>query len=170
MKRETELVEEFLPIDENGFDFPFERGAEFVHGQLPVTLQLLKEASIPFYKIGGTSYQVKEGKLTEADNFIGEWDVLLNELKKLKDDVSIAQFLDETFSDEKYKDLKESVLQFVQGYDAADAKKASAFALRDEWETEDDDHQYRIEGGYIKLVNYLKNEIEKKGGEFIYCI
>ena len=151
-------------VDENRFHQPFERGAEFVHGQLPVTLQLLKEASIPFYKIGGTSYRIKAGKLSESDAFIKDWDVLLRELKKLKVDVSIAQFLEENFSEAKYKELKESVLQFVQGYDAADAKKASAFALRDEWETEDEEHQYRIEGGYIQLMDYLKNEIEKGDG------
>jgi monoamine oxidase len=50
----------------------------------------------------------------------------------------------------------------VEGYYAADTNKASTFALREELSTSND-KQYRVEGGYIKLVEYLHKECVEKG-------
>ncbi|MDQ2752949.1 MAG: FAD-dependent oxidoreductase, partial [Bacteroidota bacterium] len=40
-------------LHNNGFLQPVEAGAEFIHGNLPVTLQLLKEAGIKYAKTKG---------------------------------------------------------------------------------------------------------------------
>src|SRR4051812_796715 len=40
-------------ISEKGFPQPVELGAEFIHGNLPVTLQLLKDAGIGYEKVEG---------------------------------------------------------------------------------------------------------------------
>jgi monoamine oxidase len=77
--------------------------------------------------------------------------------------MAISAFLDKYFSEEKYHDLRESVKGFVEGYDAADSTLASAFALRDEWLSESDYKQYRIEGGYGKLIDFLMNESISSG-------
>ena len=35
-------------IEENGFTHPVEAGAEFIHGKLPLTFELLKKAGLSF--------------------------------------------------------------------------------------------------------------------------
>src|SRR5215210_3837062 len=52
-------------IESPGFEKPVELGAEFVHGKLSVTLQLLKKAGIKKLKSAGDIWQYKDGKLKE---------------------------------------------------------------------------------------------------------
>jgi monoamine oxidase len=70
----------------------------------------------------------------------------------------MGEFLQNEFSGNRYKQLRESVAKFISGYDTADLWKASAFALRKEWQSEDDDAQRRINGGYGAIIKYLENE------------
>lgn len=150
-------------IRDDRFRQVVELGAEFIHGKLPLTTRLLDKAGIKHHEAEGKMWQVKKGQLEKSTTFIEGWDKLMRELKKLKEDVSIAAFLDQHFAGEADKDLRESVLRFVEGYDAADSKKASAIALRQEWENEDDNHQGRIDEGYTALLQFLSSECERKG-------
>ena len=139
-----------------GFSKPIEAGAEFIHGKLPLTIELLKEAGIKYYKTGGELWQLKSNKLVKREDFIEYADELVKKLKKISEDISIAAFLREYFADEKYSEMKHSLQQYIEGYDAADINHASTLALKEEWENEDDE-QYRIEGGYGRLLEYLEN-------------
>jgi monoamine oxidase len=141
-----------------------ELGAEFIHGDLPVTLNLLKEAGIAYEHAGGEMLQYAGSKFTCNENFIEHWDLLIEKLKDLKADKSIGEFLTHEFSGEKYKSMRSSVTQYVSGYDTADVHKASAFALRREWLSEDDDAQHRVTNGYCSMINYLANSCKKAGG------
>jgi monoamine oxidase len=152
-------------IDDASFFNGAELGAEFVHGDLPVTLALLNEAGISYSHAGGEMWHYKNGKLVTEDEQMEGWDQLMDNLKKLKHDTSISNFLNEYFPDEKYEPLKKSVVRFVAGYDTADQDKASAFALREEWQNEDDGAQHRVEGGYCRMINYLVNEIKASGNK-----
>jgi monoamine oxidase len=58
--------------------------------------------------------------------------------------------------------VRTTLQNYVEGYYAADMTKASTMALCKELTTSDD-VQYRIEGGYKKLVDYLCKEAEQKG-------
>lgn len=147
-----------------GFSSPVESGAEFVHGDLPYTLSLLNEAGILYQKMEGTTWQVQKGELTQNDNFIEGWDLLESRLKELAEDMPIQQFLDNFFSEEKHKALRESVTGFVEGYDAADISIASTFALRSEWTSENDSNQYRLPEGYTQLISFLEKESKAAGG------
>src|SRR5258708_13145438 len=51
----------------------------------------------------------------------------------------------------------------VEGYDAADAERASTLALRDEWMDGGRTTQARIAGGYGALVDFLAAECRKHG-------
>ncbi|MDB5018746.1 MAG: puo 1 [Mucilaginibacter sp.] len=142
-----------------------ELGAEFVHGDLPVTLNLLNEAGIPYYPAGGEMWQYKNGGFVKEDELITGWDMLLEKLGKLKKDITIESFLQKEFSDDRYRQLKDSVRNFVSGYDTADPAKASTFALRKEWQSEDNNAQHRIKGGYGVMIKYLEEEIKNARGE-----
>jgi monoamine oxidase len=51
----------------------------------------------------------------------------------------------------------------VEGYDAADASKASAFALRDEWMGRGLGRPGRVAGGYGALIAFLVSECRREG-------
>ncbi|WCT11204.1 flavin monoamine oxidase family protein [Mucilaginibacter jinjuensis] len=152
-------------IDDASFFKGAELGAEFVHGDLPVTLALLDEAGIGYSHAGAEMWHYKNGKLSADDVEVVGWGELMANLIKLRHDTSISNFLNEYFPEEKYEALKKSVLRFVAGYDTADPDKASAFALREEWQNEDDGAQHRVEGGYCRMINYLVDEIKSSGNK-----
>lgn len=147
----------------SGFSMPVELGAEFVHGDLPVTLQLMQEAGIALEEMRGEAWQVKDGKLVTGNRFMNEWGLLEERLRGLKHDVTIADFLEENFPGDKYIQLKKSVRGFVEGYDAADTNRASSFALRDEWFGEEESAQYRVMGGYGPMMDFLAKKSHDAG-------
>ena len=143
-----------------------ELGAEFIHGDLQLTLKLLDEAGIARQPAGGEMWHSHDGKLDNEGPFAGGWDALMEKLAALTTDMTINQFLEKEFSDKKYEPLKKSVRRFAAGYDNADPDKASAFALRDEW-MDDDHNQYRVKGGYGQMIAFLEDEVKKAGGKVL---
>ncbi len=89
----------------------------------------------------------------------------MQKLSKLEQDTSIGDFLQLEFGEDKYDGLRDWVSRFVAGYDGADPFKASAFALRKEWQSEDEDAQHRVKNGYCKMISYLANECKGKGAQ-----
>jgi len=152
-------------IKSSGGDKIVELGAEFVHGDLPVTLNLLKEAKIAYGQAGGSMVRIKEGRFTKDDHFVEGWDLLIKKLGELKEDITLCEFLQQYFNEDKYDELRASVIRFVSGYDTADQRRASCFALRKEWESEDDDAQHRIDEGYSTLMDYLAAQFQSNGGK-----
>jgi monoamine oxidase len=142
-----------------------ELGAEFIHGQLPVTLGLLKEAAIPVLDAAGDMWRHEDGKFNQSHEIAPHWDELMQKLKLVRKDISLSEFLQKYFADDKYADMREKLKSFASGYDTADPDKASTISMRREMESEDDGHQYRIEGGYGNLTAWLKKEIIEKGSD-----
>lgn len=151
----------------NDMSHTTELGAEFIHGDLPLTLALCKEADIPYTASGGKSYSSHNGVLSGNDFSFPFWDLFSKKLKQLQNDMPVALFLDTYFAGDEYSELRQSVKSFAEGYDAADTTKASMFALRDEWLREDENNNYRLDGGYGKLIEFLAAEIQQYGGEII---
>jgi monoamine oxidase len=141
-----------------------ELGAEFIHGNLPVTLNLLKEANIKYSAASGEMVRYDKGKFINHEGFIENWDLLLKKLNELEHDTDIANFLQTHFPGEEYIGLRDGVSKYVAGYDTADTNKASAFALRNEWNNEDDNAQHRLDDGYCSMITYLANKCKENGG------
>lgn len=142
-----------------------ELGAEFIHGDLPVTLGLLNEAGIKYRPASASMWQYEDEKFTVNGGGIEHWDLLITKLNQLKQDITLDEFIQQEFSGDEYQKMRKSVIRYVSGYDTADPKKASCFALRNEWQNEDEEAQHRIEGGYITLLNYLANQCKARNGE-----
>jgi monoamine oxidase len=130
-----------------------EAGAEFIHGDLPLTLDLLKQGKIKYYKTKGTMRRSKKGKWID-DEFIENWDGLLDQMGKLKTDLPFADFLQKYFVGDQNKELRYSATRYAEGFDLADINKAGTKELFKEWNNEDHD-QYRIKKGYGELMDYL---------------
>src|SRR4051812_19584005 len=68
-------------INDPDFDLPVELGAEFVHGRLALTQQLLKAAGLPYYKLGGEFWQKEDGKLEEQKDMVEDYSLLNKKFK-----------------------------------------------------------------------------------------
>jgi monoamine oxidase len=152
-------------LDDTSFFKYAELGAEFVHGDLPVTLKVLKEAGIEIIPASGEMWNYRNGKFSKEYQQIDNWSLLMQKLSKLEQDTSIGDFLQQEFGEDEYAGLRDWVSRFVAGYDGADPFKASAFALRKEWQSEDDGAQHRVKNGYCRMISYLANESKKKGAQ-----
>lgn len=131
-----------------------EAGAEFIHGRPSLTTQLLAETGVDLQPIKGSFWQVHEGAWCEPENFVEEEDLLIRRLKKLQNDMSIADFLEQEFPGHQHEAMKASFIHFVEGYDAAEISRASAIAFREEWLSQEE-KQHRVKGGYTQLVDAL---------------
>lgn len=142
-----------------------EAGAEFVHGNLPITLSLLKEAGLEYVKAGGKMLRREGNRWKEEEEMVEEWDKLLALMKKQDPGITMQEFLDENFPGDKNAKFRQHVKQFVQGFDVAEPARVSVKALYKEWEAEEDN--YRIVQGYSALTRFLENDCIKKGCRII---
>ena len=142
-----------LPAAE--FGYPAETGAEFVHGEAPVTRSLVREAGLSLLPIQGTQWTVEDGKFSREESQVPHKAQLHKALEELKDDLTVAEFLRRLFAGPTYDRLRHSIERMVEGYDAADPERASTLALREEWMDGARSTQARIAGGYGALVDFL---------------
>ncbi len=142
-----------------------ELGAEFVHGELPLTLSLLQEAGLSYTATGGEWVQLRGGESGEAFG-ADEWPLLMRKLAALKEDMSLQDFLERHFNDDRYAALKDQAIGYAEGYDTADTTRASAKALYAEWSGHEEE-QYRIDRGYAALMDYLAEQAKRAGSRIL---
>jgi monoamine oxidase len=151
------------PLSSAEFGYPAEGGAEFVHGAAPVTHRLLNEAGLSTQPLRGTRWNAENGAFSRGDPSDSLSDRLHHALAELKSDLTVAEFLEQHFAGPQYTRLRRSIIRTVEGYDAADPRRASILALRDEWMDSGRSKQARVTGGYGELVNFLVSECRKHG-------
>ncbi len=152
-------------LNDTAFKHPDEAGPEYIHGNLKVTLNLLKEAGIDYEEIDGDMWAVTNGKWSKGMEFNQDQQSLMKRLKELKENISIAEFFDRYFAEEKYASLRSSLTSYIEGYYAGNIQQTSALAFFKEWSNEDE-QQYRPKGGYGKMIQYLADK-SIEGGALI---
>src|SRR5215472_9803702 len=150
-----------LPTEE--FGYPAEGGAEFVHGAASVTRTLMREARLSLSPRRGKRWTSRSGTLSPADDPLPHANRFYRALEEVEADLPIADFLETYFAGRHYEDLRRSVTRTVEGYDAADPRRFSTLALREEWMARDDGEHGRIAGGYGALIAYLASECGQYG-------
>ena len=150
-----------LPIEQ--FGYPAEGGPEFVHGDAPVTVAVLREAGLSLVPVAGRRWGVRGGKLSPNGPGLPHADRLRRALAELKTDLPIAEFLNTHFADPEYAELRRTLTRMTEGYDAADPARAGTFALRDEWMNEGMGPQHRIVEGHGALIAFLASECRRHG-------
>lgn len=153
-------------IQPPGFELPIDTGAEFVHGKLKLTQMILEKAGLSFYEVAGDIWQKQNGQLQEQKDFIEDYSSLNKKFKELNSDIPVAEFINKHLGEDKYEQLRLNLRNYVEGYYAADTINASTFALRDEL-NQSTSRQYRIEGGYSRLIDWLCQQCIHKGAEFM---
>lgn len=153
-------------VNDPSFQTPVEMGAEFVHGDLPFTKHWLKKAGLKAYTVKGDVWRKENHSFEKQEDFIEDYSALEKKFKELNEDIPVAQFINEHLQDENWHDLRFSLKSYVEGYYAADADKASTYALCKEL-TQPDEEQFRIDKGYGPLLEYIKTECIKNGCFFM---
>lgn len=143
------------PLSPEIFGYQAQAGAEFVHGDAPVSKELLREAGLSLVKTQGDMWSSRGGRITLDGTPIPHQDALHRALRALDRDMPIADFLSAHFADEKYAQMRAEITALVEGYDLGDPARISTFALRDEWLGGGEWTQYRIVEGYGALLDHL---------------
>jgi monoamine oxidase len=144
---------------EPGLAVPIELGAEFIHGAAEVTHALMGKAGTTSVDSGRFQRFLEGGKLKAADGFAEAKKAVQQTSMLRKKDVSFAAFL------RGRKDLSEKTRAMatlmVEGFDAADPRRASARAIAEEWGgAEMGDSQPRPLGGYGPLLGWLAGSLD----------
>src|SRR5690349_10764574 len=142
-----------LPAEE--FGYRADGGAEFVHGEAPVTRRLLGEAGLSLVPVSGARWTVRNGTFARDTMPEHNTDAFYRVLSGLTMDMTVTALLDRYFAGPDFASLRRSVVRMVTGYDAADPDLASVLALRDEWMHPGRSEQGRIVSGYGGLIDFL---------------
>ncbi|MGH8660692.1 MAG: flavin monoamine oxidase family protein [Burkholderiales bacterium] len=146
-------------LDVPGLPVPVELGAEFIHGRPAATLSRMRRAGIAALDAPIVRRAVVGGKLRpRGDRLHAEVQRVLRRHVRAfeKKDVSFEAFLARG-----RHGLSEEARTFArmraQGYDAADAARASARAIAEEWgaEAAGSPGHFRPRGGYGALLDWL---------------
>ncbi|RZK63014.1 MAG: FAD-dependent oxidoreductase [Hymenobacter sp.] len=146
-----------------GFTAAIEAGAEFMHGDVPLTRALLAEAGLGWQATTGQTYQVKAGQVLAETDFVDQMPQLLAALQALPQDEPLAEFLHREFAGPVHAALRATATQFAEGYDAADVTRVSAWALRDEWAGSGAEDSPRPVGSYGPLLAWLARQAQAAG-------
>jgi monoamine oxidase len=150
-----------------GFSQPIEMGAEFIHGELPLTIKLLQEAGISFTESTG-KFSRKEGEaIVGLEGVMEDEEEVKGQLKKLKADMTIAEFFQRYLNKDEQEETRQQIRSFAEGYDAADISKASMMAFGEELQGQEEEPQFRVEGGYGRLMAWLAKQCMDMGCEIV---
>jgi monoamine oxidase len=154
-------------LPEREFGYAAEGGAEFIHGEAPVTKTLVVAAGLTLVRgrRDGERWDKRGGRLADQEEDAPGFELLPEKLAALTHDLPIAAFLDKNFAGERFAAMRRSILRMTEGYDAADPARASTFALRDEWLGGGLRQSHRIAEGYGALMDFLAWEIRSHGGK-----
>ncbi len=142
-----------------------ELGAEFIHGKPPILWNLINEAGLETYELGGKDFCWEHGVLQECgDDFrtdfrwmeaLKDWD---------REDCSFAEYLDIAQVPEASRNR---LIGFVEGFNAADHRVIGVAALAKQQAIEDATEgarMFHVRGGYAQVPEFLAHQIEHLGG------
>lgn len=154
------------PLPAEDFGYEAAGGAEFVHGESPITHALFKEIGLTLtHAVEWWSVMDGEPRITET---VSPNDPLLEErLNQLTEDITIEEFFDTYFPEEHHAVLRAYTYRRVQAYDADDPKRASAFALRDELKSDSGSKQSNVKEGYGAMSRFLQSECITNGAQIL---
>jgi monoamine oxidase len=142
-----------------------ELGAEFVHGKPPVLWQLIEEAGLETYELGGRHFCWERSALRVCSEDFGGDFQWLEELKQWdRADCSFAEFLEYAHVPQA---SRKRLIGYVEGFNAADHRIIGVAALARQQAMEDaseGDRLFHVRGGYSQVPEFLARQIQQLGG------
>ena len=149
---------------EPGLPAPVELGAEFIHGRIAATFELLSEAGKAALDTSGAHWTLLDGRLQQRqEELFGQVQQALDDqaASLRQHDLSFESFLADAGISNNARRLARS---FVEGFDAADASRVSARSIAEEWGSGGmlDAPQFRPSGGYSSVLSALSGALDRK--------
>ncbi|HWS65221.1 MAG TPA: NAD(P)/FAD-dependent oxidoreductase [Steroidobacteraceae bacterium] len=149
---------------------PIELGAEFVHGLPRTSWQLIDEARLATYELGGDHLCYERGCLQACPE--SDWDPMsvLDDMtgwlaaQPPGTDATFANYLDIAGIERR---RGEQAAAYVEGFNAADANVIGVAALAQQQRAENaiqGDRLFHIRAGYDAVPNFLRERFERAGG------
>jgi len=145
---------------------PIELGAEFIHGRVPETFELLREVGKAALDTSGAHWRLRDGKLVQnTEDLFGSIQVALERSNVLKQpDISFDTWLSRSGEYGLSPEAAAMARAFVEGFDAADPARVSAHFIAKEWGSGGmlDSPQFRPLGGYSSVLAALVGELDRE--------
>jgi monoamine oxidase len=139
-----------------------ELGAEFIHGRSHATFALLERAGLSAMDAPREHSTSRDGKLEPGERLFSEVRAAISASDALrKRDLPFQTFLDRHLKSALSEGGYKFALMLVQGFDAADPRRASARAIVEEWcgGGSAEAPQFRPLGGYGAMLDALAAEL-----------
>lgn len=150
-----------------GYDELFEGGAEFIHGQLPETLALLKEAGMTAEPLQGKLLRYLKNTWVEDGEYFSGMPKVMAAMKDIKEDCTIESFLKKYFGGSEYEYIRQSLTAYIEGYYSGTIENTSTMSFLQEVSTEEE-QQFRPGQGYGKLIAFLEHVNKQQGAVIHY--
>lgn len=144
---------------------PIELGAEFIHGRVPETFELLREVGKAALDSSGAHWTLHEGRLEQRteDTFDAIQRALQSSAALEQPDVPFETWLQQS---ERYglsPQARAMARAFVEGFDAADPARVSTHFIAAEWGSGGmlDSPQFRPLGGYSSVIAALAGALDR---------
>jgi monoamine oxidase len=134
-----------------------ELGAEFVHGKPEPTLALAREAGVELLPLADRHVTKDGDRFRELADPWQAFAALLEHVQATDEDTHVHAFLEQH---EVGARTREQIRQLVEGFEAAPLNEVSVRSLAtDAQSLSADPSQFRIRGGYGRLVDFCLNEL-----------
>ncbi|TAK85848.1 MAG: FAD-dependent oxidoreductase [Betaproteobacteria bacterium] len=145
-----------------GLDVPIELGAEFIHGAAETTFALLERAGMRWIAGARTQRYAARGRLREVDSFALAQKAMKDRSPLRERDLSFEDYLARRRLDARTRVFARMM---VEGFDAADPRRASARAIAEEWGDGDAllGAQPRLRAGYGPALEWLARRAVARG-------
>jgi len=151
-----------LTVEDPRVPLPIELGAEFIHGEAPVTGELLEQAGQSAFDVRGEFGVVRRGQSRRTDYFFAI-DHVLRHVDHKGPDQSIADFLAKRPGGRALERERSLTRHFVEGFHAADVHRISAQSISagpGGPPSEEVRRAGRVTQGYGSLVAWLAHDLE----------
>jgi monoamine oxidase len=157
-----------MPAMDGGL--PVELGAEFIHGLPPELIHLVDEAGLTRFELEG-EYRcfIEQRSLGPCDSQ-HEVDQLFDQLSHLNQDAPDLTFQEFVAQRSLSPQAMATAVNYVEGFNAADANRISVQSLAKQQAAEDDiagDRLFRVVEGYAELTEFLLRKFLAAGGELV---
>lgn len=146
-----------------------EHGAEFIHGKPPELLKLIEESGVSITERDGSMLtEVSPGALSDEE---GE-DEAFAAMERLEEwDKPDIPFMAWLRASDVPEDQYATILGYVEGFNAADARRIGVQSLGVQQKAEEENDgksSAHVQGGYRLLPEFLAGQIRQRGGEIVF--
>lgn len=143
---------------QQGLAHPIELGAEFIHGNPPELLEIVKAANLRIEKVTDKHWYFEDGKFVSSREFWSKLNKLMEAMTTEREDRSVREYLESLPQDAETTRAKAIAKRYIEGFHAAQLDRIGVHGLVKANEAADEidgDQSYRLVDGYASVTDWL---------------